>query len=107
MHIVASVDPPLPNVGTEFVLHLAVTNNGHQPVHGLYIATSGPWDSYTVLSIEPSGTFGRDANGWHIVSPVQVGPGQMRTIDVHVRADQPSDEQLTFAVREAEPGDLQ
>ena len=102
----ATVDPPTPNAGTEFVLRLSVTNAGQRTAHGVFIATSGPWDSYTVLSVQPAGRFGRDAAGWHIVSPLEVPAGATRTVEVHARADQPSDEQLTFAVREADPGDL-
>jgi hypothetical protein len=106
LRIAARVDPPTPSVGTEFVIQLAVTNAGDRPAHGLYIATSGPWDRYSVLDVQPDGAFGRDAAGWHIVSPVEVPPGATRTVEVRARAEQPSDEQLTFAVREAEPGDL-
>lgn len=107
LRIVASIDPPLPNVGTPFVLHLEITNSGERPAHGVYVATSGPWDRYTVSQVEPEGTFGRDAAGWHILSPVTVPAGESRTLDVHATASVPSNEQLTFAVREAEPGDFQ
>ena len=73
----------------------------------MYVATSGPWDRWTVLSIEPSGTiFDKDAAGWHLISDLEVPPGETRTIQVHVRADQPAQQQLTFAVREAAPSEL-
>ena len=89
------------------MLHLAITNSGGRAAEGIYIATSGPWERYTVLGVQPQGQFGRDAAGWHIVSPVRVAPGATQTIDVHARADTPTDEQeLTFAVREADPGDF-
>ena len=41
-----------------------------------------------------------------LVSDEQVPAGETRTILVHIRADSPAQEQLTFAVREAEPGEL-
>jgi hypothetical protein len=100
------LDPPTPHAGEEFVLGLTISNDGSRVAHGLYIATSGPWNRWTVLDIQPSGTFSRDAEGWHIVSPIEVPPGQSRALDVHVRADEASQEQLTFAVREAQPGEL-
>jgi len=106
LQISAQLDPPTPHAGEEFVLALTVTDNGNRPAHGVYIATSGPWDRWTVLAIEPSGTFARDAAGWHIVTGEEVPAGETRTILVHVRADQPAQEQLTFAVREAEPGEI-
>jgi hypothetical protein len=106
LHISAQLDPPTPRAGEEFVLALSVTNDGDRSAKGVYIATSGPWDRWTVLGVEPDGTFARDAAGWHIVSATDVPPGETRTILVHIRADEPAQEQLTFAVREAEPGEL-
>lgn len=106
LRITAQLDPPTPHAGEEFVLALSVIDDGLRAARGVYIATSGPWDRWTVLSIEPSGTFARDAAGWHIVSAMQVPPAETRTLQVHVRADEPAQEQLTFAVREAEPGEL-
>jgi hypothetical protein len=98
--------PPRPQAGQEFLLRLGVTNMGDRPARGIYIATSGPWDRYTVLSVAPVGKIARDAAGWHIVSLVSVPPGLTITLEVHARAEEPSDEQLTFAVREADPGEL-
>ncbi len=88
------------------MLRLTVSNAGARPAHGVYIATSGPWDRYTVLSVQPDGRLARDANGWHVVSPVMVPPGSSVIVEVRARADDPSDERLTFAVREADPGEL-
>jgi hypothetical protein len=88
------------------VLALSVTNDGSRPAHGVYIATSGPWDRWTVLGVEPNGSFARDAEGWHIISNEDVPVSETRTVLVHVRSDEPSQEQLTFAVREAEPDEL-
>lgn len=88
------------------MLALSITDNGDRAARGVYIATSGPWDRWTVLGIEPSGSFARDAAGWHIVTDEEVPAGETRTILVHIRADEPTQEQLTFAVREAEPGEL-
>jgi hypothetical protein len=106
LRINALLDPPTPRAGEEFVLALSITNDGSRSAHGVYIATSGPWDRWTVLGVEPDGSFARDAAGWHIVSAVDVPPAETRTILVHTRADEPAQEQLTFAVREAEPGEL-
>jgi hypothetical protein len=108
MQISAELDPPTPHAGEEFVVALNVTNTGDRAARGIYIATSGPWDTWTVLGVEPNGTFDRDANGngWHIISNEEVPTGETRTVLVHVRADEPSQQQLTFAVREAEPGEL-
>jgi hypothetical protein len=106
LRINAQLDPPTPRAGDEFVLALSVTNDGTRPAHGVYIATSGPWDRWTVLGVEPDGSFDRDAAGWHVISSVDVPPAETRTILVHIRADEPAQEQLTFAVREAEPGEL-
>ena len=106
LRISAQLDPATPHAGEEFVLALSVTNDGSRVAHGVYIATSGPWDRWTVLGVEPDGNFARDAAGWHIISSVDTPPAETRTILVHIRADEPSQEQLTFAVREAEPGEL-
>jgi hypothetical protein len=106
MRIAVELEPPQPAIGTEFVLRLNVTNDGDRSAHGVYIATSGPWDTYTVLSVLPRGALGRDAAGWHIVSPIEVPAGRTLTVEVHARADEPSDERLTFAVREADPAEL-
>jgi hypothetical protein len=106
LHIMAQLDPPTPHAGEEFVLSLAVANEGGRPARGVYIATSGPWDRWTVLDIQPSGTINRDAAGWHIVSGMQIPPGASQSLELHIRADEPAQEQLTFAVREAEPGEL-
>jgi hypothetical protein len=106
LRISAQLDPPTPRAGTEFVLRLAVANDGSRAAHGVYIATSGPWDRWTVLDVQPSGMFGRDAAGWHVASPIDIPPAETRNVEVHIRADEPAEEQLTFAVREAEAGEV-
>jgi hypothetical protein len=106
LSISAQLDPPTPHAGEEFTLVLTIANSGDRPAEGVYVATTGPWDQWTVLGIEPSGTFEQDAAGWHLVSNVEVPPGDNRTIQLHVRADQPAQQQLTFAVREAAPSEL-
>jgi hypothetical protein len=108
LRIAAQLEPPAPRAGAEFTLRLSVTNDGDRAARGVYIATSGPWERWTVLEVLPEGWFARDAAGWHIVSPVEVPPrgaGSLE-LEVRVRADEPAEEQLTFAVREAEPGEL-
>src|SRR5260370_16263075 len=82
------------------------SNDGPRLAHGVYVATSGPWERWTVLDIQPSGTFERDAAGWHLISPIEIPLGEEQKIEVHIRADEPAQEQLTFAVPEAEPGAL-
>jgi len=106
LRISAQLDPPTPHAGEEFVLGLTIGNDGPRLAHGVYVATSGPWERWTVLDIEPSGTFERDAAGWHLISPIEIPQGEEQKIEVHIRADEPAQEQLTFAVREAEPGEL-
>jgi len=106
LRISAALEPPAPRAGTEFLLRLTVTNDGDRPTRGVYIATSGPWERWSVLEVSPPGTFARDAAGWHFVSPLEVPAQQARTVEVRIEADAPSEEQLTFAVREAEPGEL-
>jgi hypothetical protein len=106
LSIRAELDPPTPRAGEEFVVALSITNDGERPARGIYVATTGPWDRWTVLEVDPSGTFARDATGWHIVSPIDIPPDETRTLELHVRADEASEEQLTFAVREAEPDEL-
>ena len=101
-----SLEPDTPRVGQTFTVSLAITNEGTRPTEGVYVATSGPWDRYTVLGMRPSGTFGRDASGWHLVSGVHIEPGQTQALELFARADEPSDEQLTFGVREADPGEI-
>jgi hypothetical protein len=96
----------MPRAGTEFVLRLTIADDGDRAAQGVYIATNGPWDRWTVLDVQPSGTFGRDANGWHIASPLLIPPREARDVEVHLRAEEATEEQLTFAVREAEPGEL-
>jgi hypothetical protein len=106
LRIGVALDPPQPAAGAEFTLRLTVSNSGERVAHGVYIATTGPWEQYTVLSVQPSGRVGRDANGWHIVTPLDVPPGSDVVLQVQIRAENPSDERLTFAVREADPGEL-
>jgi hypothetical protein len=105
LRISAQLDPPTPRAGTDFVLRLMISNDGERIAHGVFIATSGPWERWTVLEVVP-GTFARDAAGWRIVSPIDIPPKETRPVEVRIRADAPSEEQLTFAVREAEPGEL-
>jgi hypothetical protein len=105
LRISAQLDPPTPRAGMEFLLRLTVANDGERPAHGVFIATSGPWERWTVLEVV-GGMFARDAAGWRIVSPIDIPPNDARTVAVRIRADAPSEEQLTFAVREAEPGEL-
>ena len=102
----AQLAPPTPRAGEEFVVALSITNDGEREARGVYLATTGPWDRWTVLGVEPSGSFDRDATGWHIISPIDIPPRETRTLLIHVRADEPTEEQLTFAVREAEPSEL-
>jgi hypothetical protein len=99
------VEPETPVVGEPFTLSLWITNQGSRPTDGIYVATSGPWERYTILAVRPVGSFGRDASGWHFVSPLRIEPGETRPLDVLTRADEASDEELTFAVREAEPSE--
>lgn len=106
LRISAQLDPTAPTVGSEFVLRLFIADDGSRAAHGVYIATTGPWDRWTVLRVDPAGSVSRDSNGWRIVSPLEVPPGGSAQLEVHVRADSPSEVQLTFAVREAEPGEL-
>lgn len=108
MRISAHLDPPTPRAGVEFTVRLIVANDDNvRSARGVYVATSGPWDRWTVLEISPGGIFARDAAGWHLISAIVIPPHDVRAIDLLVRADEPSEEQLTFAVREAEPAELQ
>ena len=106
LRIAAQLDPPVPHAGMEFVLQLTISNDGARPSRGVYIATSGPWDRWTVLEITPAANLARDAAGWRIVSDLAIPPRETRTIEVHLRADAASEDQLTFAVREAEQDEL-
>jgi len=103
LRIQVELDPAQPHVGTDFLLLLRITNAGGRIARGVYVATSGPWDRFNVLEIQPSGRLSRDAAGWHILSPIQLPPGATQTLEVRARADTPSDERITFAVREADP----
>jgi hypothetical protein len=106
LRLTAELDPPTPRAETEFVLRLTIANDGDRPARGVYVATSGPWERWTVLAVQPRGTFARDAAGWHIASAIDILPRQSRELEVRIRADAASEDQLTFAVREAEPGEL-
>jgi len=106
LHLSALLDPSTPHAGENFTVALTVANDGDRAARGVYIATSGPWDHWTVLGVEPSGAFDKDAVGWHVISNLDVPPGETRTIQLHVRAEQPAQEQVTFAVREAAPTEL-
>jgi hypothetical protein len=101
-----TLEPPNPAVGQTFTLSLAISNDGTRPTEGVYVSTSGQWDRYTVISVRPVGAFVRDATGWHFGSPLRIGPGETQSLTVDARADEPSNEQLTFAVREADPEEL-
>jgi hypothetical protein len=106
LRLSVALDPTTPTVGQTFTLTLAITNTGARAAEGVYISTSGPWDRYTVLSVKPTGAFVRDATGWHFGSSLRIAPGETQSLTVEARADEPSNEQLTFAVREADPGEL-
>lgn len=90
----------------EFIVRLTVANEGDRSAHGVYVATNGPWDLWSVLEVQPNGTFARDAAGWHIASSLELPPHESRDLDIRVRADAAAQTQLTFAVREAEPAEL-
>jgi hypothetical protein len=106
LRISAQLDPPMPRAGSEFMLRLTIANDADRSARGVYIATSGPWERWTVLEVTPSGNFARDAAGWHLASSLEIPARTTRTIEVRIRADEPSEDQLTFAVREAEAGEL-
>jgi hypothetical protein len=89
-----------PQVGQTFTIALHITNGGTRPADGVDVATTGPWDRYTVLAVRPTGTFLRYASDWHILSPLAIDAGETVTLELDLRTDQPSDEQLTFSVRE-------
>src|SRR5437764_10838907 len=89
LRITARLDPPTPHAGEEFVLSLSISNEGQRAARGVYVATSGPWDRWTVLDIQPSGSISRDAAGWHIVSLIQIPSGDTQTLEMHIRADEP------------------
>jgi len=92
---------PTPRVGQDFTISLRITNSGTRSADGVDVATAGPWDRYTVLSVKPTGAFLRYPSGWHVLSPIAIAAGETATLDIRLRADEPSDEQLTFSVREA------
>ncbi len=106
LRIGAQLEPPEPEAGQEFMLRLRIVNGGDRPARGVYIDTSGPWDRFSIVAITPGATLVRDAAGWHIISALEVASGASATIEVRARADEPTEEEVTFAVREAEPGDL-
>jgi hypothetical protein len=106
MRITAQLDPPTPRAGSEFVLRLMIANDGDRAAQGVYIATSGPWDRWTLLDITPGANLSRDAAGWRIISSAPIPPHDTGTVEIHIRADAPTEDQLTFAVREAESGEL-
>jgi Domain of unknown function DUF11 len=92
---------PTPQVGQDFTISLRITNGGTRSADGVDVATSGPWDRYTVLAVKPAGGFLRYPSGWHVLSPIAIAAGETATLEIRLRADEPSDEQLTFSVREA------
>jgi hypothetical protein len=89
-----------PQVGQTFTIALHITNGGTRSADGVDVTTTGPWDRYTVLAVRPTGTFLRYASDWHVLSPLAIDPGETATIQLELRTDEPSDEQLTFSVRE-------
>lgn len=89
-----------PQVGQTFTIALHITNGGTRAADGVDVTTTGPWDRYTVLAVRPTGTFLRYASDWHVLSPIAIDPGATATIQLELRSDEPSDEQLTFSVRE-------
>jgi hypothetical protein len=106
---VLAVASPEAEGRARFIAEFLVQNGAR----GVYLATSGPWDRWTILGIEPAASLARDAAGWRIISDLQIPPHDSRSIDLHIRADTPSEDQLTFAVREVEsrtsvmaPGDV-
>ena len=89
-----------PQVGQTFTIALHITNGGTRAADGVDVTTTGPWDRYTVLAVRPTGTFLRYASDWHVLSPMAIDPGQTATLQLDLRSDEPSDEQLSFSVRE-------
>lgn len=89
-----------PQVGQTFTIALHITNGGTRAADGVDVTTTGPWDRYTVLAVRPTGTFLRYATDWHVLSPIAIDPGETATLALDLRSDEPSDEQLTFSVRE-------
>ncbi len=101
LSLTVALGPSTPQVGQDFIISLHITNDGTRSADGIDVATAGPWDRYTVLAIKPTGAFLRYASGWHVLSPIAIAAGETATLDMRVRADEASDEQLTFSVREA------
>src|SRR5258708_13127600 len=96
LRLTAELDPPTPRAETEFVLRLTIANDGDRPAHGVYIATSGPWERWTVLAVQPRGTFARDAAGWHISSAIDIPPRQSRELEARIPPAPPTEHQPTF-----------
>jgi hypothetical protein len=101
LRISVDLGPSTPQVGQDFTISLHITNGGTRSADGVDVATAGPWDRYTVLAVKPTGAFLRYSSGWHVLSPIAIAAGETATLNLRVRADEPSDEQLTFSVREA------
>src|SRR5919197_2490155 len=93
--------PTAPRAGQDFTIVLHITNGGTRDADGVDVTTTGPWDRYNVVAIRPVGTFLRYASAWHLISPLAIAPGETATLEMQLRADEPSDEQLSFSVREA------
>jgi hypothetical protein len=89
-----------PQVGQTFTIALHITNGGTRAADGVDVTTTGPWDRYTVLAVRPTGTFLRYASNWHVLSPIAIDPGATATLELDLRTDEASDEQLSFSVRE-------
>ncbi len=79
LRITAQLDPPAPRAGEEFVLALSIVNDGTRPARGVYVATSGPWDRWTVLDVEPSGRRRARSGAAHLCRP-RGGAGRALTL---------------------------
>jgi Domain of unknown function DUF11 len=101
LSLTVELGPQTPQVGQTFTIALHITNGGTRSADGVDVTTTGPWDRYTVLAVRPTGSFLRYASDWHLLSPVAIDPGETATLQLELRSDEPSDEQLTFSVREA------
>jgi hypothetical protein len=96
-----SIAPPTPQIGQAFTISLVITNRGARPTSGVDVTVTGPWERYTVLAIEPEARVLRYATAWHLISALRIPPGSSGTLELRLRTDEASDQQLTFAARDA------
>lgn len=90
-------EPSLLRVGAKLVVELTLENKSDRQIEGIRIASSGPWDKYTIVNVMPGGRHESGFLGGHsFYTNMVIPPGQKRALNVVAYPNEPGSHDFTF-----------